>query len=272
MNQIVYIDLFFLINFIMDLVILALAGHIAGEKTSLGRLLLASLPGALFSSVALFFSWEGIALFFLGFVIFLPMVWIAYGKISRRRQFFLTLFSYLTSFVFGGVFDMLSYYFHLSSGAPLFGLLLAAVFFLLGAWSLWGKGLKRKMESAVISLSVFHRGREEQLFGLVDSGSFLKEPSTGAPVILMKAEYATSLLSPQELLRIRLGEGEGVVSVPLKTASGTGCLFGFFPQSVRIHRLSKKRKKEREECVLIALDFSGGAFAGCPCLVPLSMV
>ena len=125
------------------------------------------------------------------------------------------------------------------------------------------------MESRVISLSIRHRERESQLYGLVDSGCFLRDPESGDPVILLKAEYAAELLSPEELFGLKSGAGNGAIPIPVRTASGQGYLFAFSPERVRLHRGSGTPREER---VLVALDFSGGGFAGCPCLIPISIV
>ncbi len=274
MNEIIYLDVYFVINFLMDGLSLLTAGIIASEKLKPYRLVLASVFGGVTSSLLLLLPWGKGGSFFLGFASFLPMILIAFGRKSPRRLFFVSLFAFLTSLFLGGVLEWLTYYTE-KRGITL-GLFIACVLFAMGGFTLWGGRMHRRLKTSVISLSILHRGKEEQLYGLVDSGSLLREPESGKDVILLKAEYAFDLLSPMELICLRQGQGEGVIPVPLKTASGQGCLFAFCPQEVRFHfpkqnRGRKKEKREKKE-VLIALDFTGGGFAGCPCLIPLSLV
>ncbi len=270
MKEIVYLDLYFLWNFLMDGVLLLLAGWICSEKTKWLRLLAASTFGALCSTCLLLWSVGRYLTLILGLVSFLPMILIAFGRRSLRRLTFLSLFAFFASFFLGGALEAISYYALGTKSGVTLGVFLAAVFFAYGAFLLWGRRVKRKMESRVISLSILNGENEEHLYGLVDSAAFLCDPESGNPVILLKAEYAQTLLSTEEILRLRLGQGEGVVPISMKTASGAGHLFAFLPKAVRFHRPGKR--KQKEEPILVALDFSGGGYAGCPCLVPLSVI
>ena len=271
MNDVIYLDVYFAWNFVMDLVTLLLAGVIASEKAALYRLCLASLFGAAFAAGILCLNAGRFVLFLAGFAAFFPMVLIAFGKRSYQRLVFLSLFAFLSSLFLGGALSALSYLLGASGGVTA-GAFLSSLLFAFGGYSLWGKSLKRKLESRVISLAISNRGREEQFYALVDSGAFLREPESGAPVILLKAEFAAGLLTAEELFALRLGNGEGMIPVPVRTASGEGRLFGFFPSAVRLHRPGKRKRRAPCEKILVAIDFSGGGFAGCPCLVPLSIV
>ena len=119
------------------------------------------------------------------------------------------------------------------------------------------------------------RGKKDHLVALVDSGAFLKEPTTGDPVMLFKAEYADSFFSGEELKQMERGEGPGfdMFPVPIRTATGRGCLFAFRPDELRVIPSGRERKRRvRAPEAMVALDFSGGGFAGCPCLLPLSLL
>ncbi|MBR2615722.1 MAG: sigma-E processing peptidase SpoIIGA, partial [Clostridia bacterium] len=188
MKEILYLDVYFLINGVMDLVSLMLAGLIASERGRGWRLVTAALFGSGASLVLLVISPPPFLTLLFGFLTFPVMILIAYGLRSVKRLFFISLFAFLSALFLGGALESVSYYTHRSGNATLF-VFLAVILFAFGAFVIWGKGLRRKMESSVISLSIVHREKEAQLFGLLDSGSFLKEPTSGAPVILLKAEY-----------------------------------------------------------------------------------
>ena len=184
--------------------------------------------------------------------------------------FFLHLFSLLTALFLGGALEFVSYYTASlgGNGRESAGAFCFVIFSAFGFWNLWGKGLHRRMHTLVIPLSIFHRGKREELYGLLDSGSLLRDPEEGRYVILLKAEFVGELFSSEEMRRIRDGEGQDVVEIPMRTASGKGFLFAFSPDRICFHSPKKAKKKEIKDC-LVALDFSGGGFAGCPCLVPL---
>ncbi|MBR2633990.1 MAG: sigma-E processing peptidase SpoIIGA [Clostridia bacterium] len=273
MKETIYLDVYFMLNFLMDGASLLTAGLILSERPRTLSLLAASAAGAGFSVLMLILFPPPPLQLISAMGMFVLMVRLAYGKKSPRRIGKLALFAFLAALFLGGASEWISYYSSCGKEARLTPITLAAVVLLaLGCFVGWGRHLKKKLETSVIALSVCHGGKREELFGLVDSGSFLREPESGAPVILMKAEYASSVLSAGELVRLRLGEGEGVFPIPMRTASGTGCLFAFFPQRVLLHGGGKKKSKVFAGTVPVAVDFSGGGYGGCPCLIPLALV
>jgi hypothetical protein len=266
MEETVYLDVYFAFNFIMDFLTLILSGYITSEKIRIPPCLLAAALGSVFSSLMLFCSMPPYLETALALGVLVPMVFVAFGRKRPVRFFQITLFAFLSSMFLGGVAESLFYCFGKGGKKEMtLGIFLATVLFAFGGFRFWGRGMKRKLDTVVISLSIYHKGREEQLYGLVDSACLLRDPDEGRFVILLKAESALGLLSSAEIENFRLGQGEGVIPLPIRTASGEGNLFAFFPERVLFHRKGSREKKD----ILVALDFTGGGFAGCPCLVPL---
>ena len=164
MKEILYLDTYFALNFVMDLVSLALAGLISGEKARLWRMCLAASFGALASAILILLPFGSRLSLFFGLLTFFAMIYFSFGRLSLRRGGFLSLFAFLSALFLGGAVESISYYTQRKGNVTL-GVLLATLFLAFGAFTLWGKGLKKKMESSVISLSIVHGGREEQLFG-----------------------------------------------------------------------------------------------------------
>ena len=155
------------------------------------------------------------------------------------------------------------------------GVLLGTVFLCVSVYALWGSSMNRKLDTAVVSLSISFCGRCEHYYGLVDSGLLLRDPDEGRPVLLLKAEYAEPLLSREFICRMAKGElssDEKLICVPIRTVGGERSLYAFLPERVQVISMGKRRKKRNERGVLVALDFSGGGYGGCPCLVPLSVI
>jgi len=197
MKEVIYLDVYFLTNFIMDLVSLLVASQLCSERIKWHRALLASFFGGAVSFLPILFSWRNALTLTVGGLLFLPMVFIAFGKRSVKRFWFLCLFSFLTSLFLGGAVEFLSFYTGNLKGESRITLtvFLAVLCFSFGAWSLWGNNLRRRMETSVVELSVSYRKKTLDLIGLVDSASFLREPMSGMPVILLKAGFSSSLLS-----------------------------------------------------------------------------
>lgn len=277
MKEVLYLDVFFITNFVMDLVSLAVGGLAASEKAAFFRMVAAAFLGAAFSTAALILSWgKGLTLF-LSFFSFFLMIRISFGRIRWKRLWKPALFSFATALFLGGAVEVISFYARpLDAGTKLtLGIFVSAVLCAFGLFSLLGKSLNRKLETAVVSLAIRFSGRCEHFFGLVDSGLLLKDPEGGRPVLLLKAEYASPLLPADFLCRLKKGDLTGeekLFCIPIQTVNGYGELFAFMPESVSVSTGGgRKRRKEQKE-VLVALDFSRGGFGGCPCLVPLSVL
>ncbi|MBP5289228.1 MAG: sigma-E processing peptidase SpoIIGA [Clostridia bacterium] len=274
MHRVIYLDSFLLLNFLMDGAALLITARILTVRIKWRRLLAASVLGALFSLFPVFFPGLGLLPAALGF---LPMNLIAFGKTPPRRFFLICLFQFLSSLVLGGAVEVLYNYAgrsgevrRVTPGIFLFCLCLG-----LGAFSLWGKSARRRLESCVVSITIRRGDARADAYALVDSGSLLREPVSGDPVILMKAEAARDLFTPGELSALERGDaaaGFPLLAIPLRTASGAGVLFGFRPTLVGLHHRAFKKAYRETRSAVVALDFSGGAFAGCSCLVPLSMI
>ena len=277
MNEIFYADLYFLINFLMDLVSLAVGALSASRKVSFTRLCLAAALGAGSSTVLALISAGRWLTFFLSFGFFGLMVGVCFGFYPLHRWAKPALFSLAGALFLGGTAEALSYYLQPKGSAARLGfpVLLGVVLLGLGMFSLWGRHIRRKLETAVVSLSISFCGRCEHYFGLVDSGLLIRDPDAGRPVLLLKAEYAEPLLPREFIRRMELGELSGeekLVCVPIRSVGGNRDLFAFLPERVQVVTAGKKRKTRVEKDVLVALDFSKGGYGGCPCLVPLSVL
>ncbi len=277
MRQILYVDTYFFINFMMDLTSLFITGLILSEKARLPRCLLAALFGGAIAVFPVVFSLPYGGAVPLALLSFPGMIGIAFGRKPWRRFFFLCLFCFLTCLFLGGAIEAIYYYAGKFGSAHRITLVvfLIVVSFGATAWNLWGKSMKRKMDTRVISLVILFGKKSLDLYGLVDSGSLLCEPISGQPVILLKAAFADSLLSPEEMKSLQEGTPTStfpLYAIPMRTASGSQLLFGFRPDGVKLHHKAFRKKYKEIKRVVIALDFSDGGFAGCPALVPLSIV
>ncbi len=277
MYEIFYVDLYFATNFLMDLVSLAIGALSASQKVPGWKLCLAAVFGASFSTVLALLRQDNAVALCLSFLVFLVMIVICFGIRYPRRLIKPALFSFAGAVFLGGAAQVITHYV-LPQGSKSrlsFGVLAGAVFLGVSIYSLWGSHMSRKLDTAVVSLSISFCGKCEHYFGLVDSGLLLRDPDEGRPVLLLKAEYAEPLLSRDFICRMAKGELSGdekLICVPIRTVGGERNLYAFLPERVQVISMGKRRKKREERGVLVALDFSGGGFGGCPCLVPLSVL
>jgi len=276
MDQIIYLDVYFTVNLFMDLAALSLTALVLSESPRFGRILLASLAGSFFSCLAVILSLRGEGLAVYALLSFLPVNWIAFGYRNGRRFFLSCLFSLLAFLFLGGAVDALGYTVsslggkaRVTAAVLLFVLLLA-----FGGFFFWERSLHRRLRERTVTLSLVRGNCKQRLCALVDSASFLRDPVSLDPVILVKADSVFQLLSAEEKESLRRGTGEilPVIPIPLRTASGQGVLFAMRPDRVEILRKGPLSFRFREVRALIALDFSDGGYGGCPALLPLSVL
>ncbi|MBQ3076035.1 MAG: sigma-E processing peptidase SpoIIGA [Clostridia bacterium] len=277
MNEIFYIDLYFATNFLMDLVSLALGALSASHKVPLWRMSLAALFGAGASTALALVRWSQLAKLVLSLPVFAAMIGICFGLRRPRTWLKPALFSFAGAVFLGGAAHMIFDYVSTSGGAahPGFGVFLGAVALGVFLYSLWGKHINCKLDTAVVSLSISFCGRCEHFYGLVDSGLLLRDPDLGRPVLLLKAEFASPLLPRDFIWRMARGELSGeekLICVPIRSVGGERELYAFLPERVQVCSCGKRKMKKEERDVLVALDFTQGGYGGCPCLVPLSVL
>ncbi len=189
----VYVDVLFLINFIINYLILFAASHLTGARIRRYRIALSALLGATYG-VAVFFE----RLSFLNSLIFKIVIsalmnLCAFGFSDMRKLMKMTLVFFFISFAFGGVVLALyllgmdgvcevrnnTYYIHV----PLSALLLSAgVAYLL--FSLVFRRSMGRSRQSFCHVEIEHDGKTTELTALSDTGNTLTDPVTHAPVII----------------------------------------------------------------------------------------
>lgn len=251
MEQAIYGDLFFAVNFTMDTLALYLTAKLLHLPLRLWRLALGGALGALYSVASLFLP-DG-NLFATAATVLVPTLicLAAFGWQNGRafgRQ--LTAF-WVLSLLLGGVMTAVCYGVgvwgekQISLGGkvePLMGdlpfwgllvtaLLIGAVVSLLLKW--------RKPTARSVSVTVEEEARTT-LSALVDSGNLLTEPISGLPVIVVDRARAKTLL-PSELAFLASDAPKSPSAsstrlrlIPCATASGETMLYGFVPKRLTV--------------------------------------
>ena len=198
MKPVVYIDILFLTNFLINILLLYLSGKLTALKMNVGRIFLASAFGALYSSL-MFFPNLSICYSGLGkFLSSLAIVSIAYNiKGIKLYIKALGVFYVITLCFGGGVFAL----FYLSGvGARLGGTVRNGVIYfnlpwqflfasialsyiiISGVWqTLFFKGVK---SDNCIDLIISHQNRQVKVRALLDTGNSLCDPISNSPVIV----------------------------------------------------------------------------------------
>ncbi len=199
--MILYIDLYFLLNFTVDALILSVCRRALGYRRRLWRILLGALAGALYSVFTLFVTLPCSILFHLAFGVLMLLLCLGYGNLRRFLRLCMLFFG--VSFLLGGAIGALSRGLaSLRNGGGRLGvmaiLLLALPVALLCLFL--SSAPKGSGKTATVTLS----GKRGQLSfsGYVDSGNRAREPLENIPVVMANAALSRkvfALLSSEPL-------------------------------------------------------------------------
>jgi len=201
---VIYIDSLFLLNFVVDYLLLLCAGRLAGEVLHRGRLALGAALGAAYAA-AVFFPGMGFLLHplcKLGAAILALLI--GYGGSRRLLRVSLTFFAVSAAFG-GGIFalellggrglTLKNGIFYSAMDLRLILLSAAGCYVLISLIfqrSARHSALNRELVPALLTLN----GRRVALTALVDTGNTLTDPATGRPVMVAEGEKLSGLFPP----------------------------------------------------------------------------
>lgn len=254
MEQTVYVDLYFLINFSMDFLGLFLAARLLSYRVHPARCVLAAAFGALYACLSLFVLPSGV----IGTVVDIAACGIMGVIALKRRKNLRQVGAYslvyaAVSILLGGFMTVLFSFFNKLGLDKLVGgeqtsdgisvwlfALLAAIS---GALSFFGGRIfKKKSSRKYGSVRVSYRGRRVSFGALCDSGNLLREPISAKPCIVADVRLMDEIFSPLSARAIKSGQlfeldatDSGRIRViPAETVNGGGLLYALRADSVSI--------------------------------------
>ena len=189
-----YIDVFFLENFMMDHILLLLVRRILKSPATLGRIALGALAGALLMCVVT--AWPlpcpFIKFFLFHRVVSVVMLRAGLGIPWGRRMVYALCLLYASGFLAGGIMGYLSQYGGwVEVGSLFFALAVGSYYLASGVLWLVSLGLGRGRGRCRADL--FWEGRRVTLTALIDTGNSLTDPFTGDPVSILERAAAEEL-------------------------------------------------------------------------------
>lgn len=290
MQQTVYVDLFFMINFSMDFLCLFLTSKILHRQLPLWRALAAAALGGVYADVALLFPLDKL----LSVLTDLSVCVIMCAVVFHRKKKIKSLPLYILVFVavsmaLGGFMTALFHFFNRTSlfqGAKnvqsdgisvwIFALLaiISAAITLIGGRFFTGRAAQKNAE-----IQVKYGGRSTCLRAMTDTGNLLQEPVSGRLCIVADLRAMSAVL-PQEMIRAARSGNPSAMQrippehvkhvrlIPTHTASGEGMLLG-----VRMERITVKTEQgSREVDAMIALADLGKRADGNEALLPARLL
>ncbi len=280
MEQVVYVDLFFIINFSMDFLCFFLEMQLLGGKLSVGRTVCASVLGGIYACIALFLPLAGIWDIVLDCAVCALMCIVAFRGVAHL--FGNTVLYMAISAVLGGFMTAMFLLLNRmdlplgdieGDGISAYVLALLALASALGAY-LWGKVFRRRTSVKYTTLYIELDGKSVTLKGLCDSGNLLCEPISGKPCIVADTAALSPCL-PEDILKMSRRGGidaripleksaKRIRLIPTVTATGEGVLI-----ALRADKIYLGEGRERREVdALVALSTLGESADGTDALIP----
>ena len=273
----VYIDVYFLINFTVDLLAFHLASVFSKVYTKNWRLFIAAFLSALYACAVLFVSAEGWLIMIMSALVMVIVSYTLVGRVGLLRRFKLMVAFILFLTIIGGMvyvaFNFLNAYFPervadavhnrkflVLSVVVLLSIAVIRLLFVLFFHSKSEKCVRVKVEL---------EGKALECDALVDSGNLLKDPIDLTPVMMIKAD-AVRKLFPQGLPHLGDSDISGYLNrfirlIPINKNGHKTVVIGIRPEHVYL--LSKKRYIETKLTFII--DEEEGRYGGYEALLPL---
>lgn len=216
----IYIDLFFLFNIIMDIIIITSVSILLKRNTTYKRILISSLLGGL-SSLMLFTSINRLLLELITIIL---MVIIAFKY--KNIRYFLTniLYTYILSILLGG----LIYLFNSKVTLNIYLNYLVIIILSIEVMTLYIKENKKikNTYNNYYKVDIYFKDKEKiSLTGFLDTGNNLYDPYKKRPIILVDKKYQKE---------------DKFILVPYHTINGEGLLKCIKPEKVYIEKIGYK--------------------------------
>ncbi len=196
-----YIDVFFVENFMMDFLLLLLTGKLMRRQIKKQRIFLGAAGASLLTCCIVAAPIPGGILkliLFHGFVN-LFMLKAGLGVCLGKDFIYAWILLYLGSFLMGGILNFFRPY--IRSAGLFFFLAVFSYFLLSKIWDLM-VSVSRQKEFECIAVACF-KGRRQKLHALIDSGNTLRDEQTGKPVHIIGRKAAKTLWQDEPVEKVR---------------------------------------------------------------------
>ncbi len=242
----VYLDLYFLINYILDLTLLIGTSKVVRQQVKISRFLLGTLIGNI-SILILFLQVNNLELFLLKLLISILMIWTTFGI---RNTFRNTFYFYILSIILGGSFYLLDLSFDYTNRAYYLNYLVLIILSPIIIYVFIKDSLENKRcNTNKYLVEIMYHDKIIKTYGLIDTGNCLKDPYKKRGVILI--DYKIAIERP--------------ILVPFNALNSTGIIRCFIPDKLIINNREYNN-------YLIGISNNKLNLCGCRCILPNNLV
>lgn len=206
----IYLDLIFLENFILNMIILYAVGIETKTKIKHLKTILASLIGSLYAIITFTIKNKFVSSIMMKIILSIIMVYISFNSKNYKELIKKTLFFYFTSFAFGGGALAVIYMVNtekisiqngiISGNYTLFtitfGVMIAFIVTLISFKLIKNKISKNDL---IRNITIKINNKYIKVKAMIDTGNFLKEPITNIPVIVVEDKLLRNIIHKEIL-------------------------------------------------------------------------
>ena len=281
----IYIDVYFLINFTVDILAVFIALKFSHIRTTLLRLIASGIFGAIFAIIELFLNANPF-LHILLYVVFLSLLMFVacIGASFVRRLKFIALFfitafaiSGLVNFVYGLLDIYLKDFLSAAEGSAenrkilIFSLIILLV---IGVFRILIMVFSNSMGEKSTRLCINIDEKRLEVDALIDSGNLVKDPMNMNPVLFLKEESAAkifpkALIELSEIDKLNYSFKKRIRLIPVTRNGETHVMTGVRVDSVSVY---SQNDKSEEILATVVIDKEGGTFGGYEALLPYAAI
>lgn len=229
MKYVFYADIFIMINFIMDFIVLKITGSILKKTPFTTSYLLGAIIGSISLTFNIIYPIKNsiINMIISYFIISFVMCIVTFGIKNRKEIVKNMVTLYIVSFLCGGIANAIYYFTEfqmMMKNSPFvrFLIISGCSYFIMSEIV---KEIKLRTgrtgeKSDIIKVEICHQKKVEQIFALFDSGNSLREPISGKPVHIVDYETADKILKggkeTEEKIRVvpfhSIGNSNGLIT------------------------------------------------------------
>ncbi len=275
-----YIDVYFLINFTVDILSLYFAACLSKVPTTTRRLISSALIGGAIAIIVVFLPEIPILKLVVATLGLLFMGLVAPKRVGIRRKIkyvfafliFEALVGGVVSFIWGILDKYISGLFDGAGGGAVNRkmLLLSLIVLLsIGVFKMIVSFFSNIESEGSVDLEISFLENRAVVSAFVDSGNLAVDPMDMSPVLLIKKDVAKSIL-PENIIELSnidaldRGVKKRIRLIPISRGGETHVLVGVKADSVKVI----KTDCSEEISVTLAIDKEGGSFGGFKALMP----
>lgn len=194
-----YVDVLFLVNFIMDYILLLFVWKVLHCETRHLNLLMGAGVGALLTCILIILPIPSVFLENILFHLIVNTCMIRVGLRIKNFSVFMRAFVllYIGTVLMGGIMGALDQYAKI--GSMLWFFAIVGYHLSLGVWNFLSK--LHSWNSIHVKVKISVKGQEKELNALIDTGNSLYDPITGKPISIISKQVGKDFLHEDEKLR-----------------------------------------------------------------------